>query len=391
MPVKNSIARAQPEIAAWRQDIHAHPELGFEVHRTAGLVADKLRGFGCDEVTTGVGHTGVVGVIRGKSTASGRVIGLRADMDALPIAEATGAAHASTYPGKMHACGHDGHTAMLLGAAQYLAGTRNFDGTVVLIFQPAEEGAGGARAMIEDGLMARWGIQEVYGMHTRPGLPLGDFAVRAGPVMASADEFGITVYGKGGHAAEPHEGVDPTVIASQIILALQQVISREKDPIEQAVLSVASVETASHAYNVIPGQVLMRGTVRNHVPAAQDMIERRLGEVARGIAESLGGRAEVRYSRDVPITINSDEPAAFAADIAAQVAGHCHTAPLTMAAEDFSEMLNARPGAFIFIGNGDSVGVHHPAFDFNDGAIAAGCSWYAELIEQRLPAGGSPT
>ena len=386
MPVKNRLADLQPQIAEWRRDFHAHPELGFETHRTAAMVAERLRDFGCDEVVTGVGQTGVVGVIRGRSDTKGRVLGLRGDMDALPITEAQDPGYRSTNEGVMHACGHDGHTAMVLGAAQYLAETRNFDGTVVVIFQPAEELGSGAKAMVEDGMMDRFGVQEVYGLHNMPGLPLGQFAIRPGAVMAATDEFFIDVTGKGGHAAEPNEAIDPTVIASQTIVALQSIISRNLDPVMQGVLSVTSVDTSSHAFNVIPESVAMRGTVRTHSPVMQDMIERRIGEVAHGIAASLGGSAEVRYLRHVPVTINSDEPSAFAAEVARSVSGDCAEAELIMGGEDFSYMLMERPGAFIFLGNGDSAGLHHPDYNFDDEAIPAGCSWFAELVERRMPA-----
>ena len=385
MPIKNRLAEMHGQITEWRRDIHAHPEIGFEVTRTAALVAEQLRQAGCDEVVTGVGQSGVVGVIHGKSTESGRVIGLRGDMDALPILEASGVDYTSTHDGNMHACGHDGHTAIVLGAATYLAETRNFDGTVVVIFQPAEELGSGAKAMVDDGMMDRFGVQEVYGLHNMPGLPVGEFAIRPGPMMAAADEFHITLTGRGGHAAKPQETVDTTVMAAQMIVALQSVVSRNVDPVKQGVLSVTSVDTASHAYNVIPETVLVRGTVRSHDPEAQDLIEKRLSEVAKGVAETMGGSAEVLYQRHVPITINADEPAAFAADVARAVAGDVSEAPLIMGGEDFSYMLNERPGAFIFLGNGDSAGLHHPEYNFNDEAIPAGCSWFAELIERRMP------
>ncbi|WP_109466424.1 M20 aminoacylase family protein [Albibacillus kandeliae] len=386
MPVKNRLADLQPEIAAWRQDIHAHPEIGFGTVRTAALVAEKLREFGCDEVVTGIGQVGVVGVIKGKSDSKGKVIGLRADMDALPILEATDVPYKSETDGAMHACGHDGHTAMVLGAAKYLAETRNFDGTVVVIFQPAEELGSGAKAMCDDGMMDCFGVQEVYGLHNWPGMPVGEFAIRPGAMMAATDEFFIDVTGKGCHAAEPNAGVDPTVVASQIVMALQTIISRNMDPVLQGVLSVTAFTTSSTAFNVIPQSVAMRGTVRTHSLETQDMIERRISEVATNTAAAFGATAEVRYLRHVPITINSDEPAEFAAEIARSVSGACHEAPLVMGGEDFSYMLMERPGAFIFLGNGDTAGVHHPAYNFNDEAIPAGCSWFAELVERRMPA-----
>ncbi|MFC4670182.1 M20 aminoacylase family protein [Seohaeicola nanhaiensis] len=382
MPVRNRLAEMQPEIAAWRRDFHAHPEILYDTHRTAGLVAERLRGFGCDEVVEGIGRTGVVGVIRGRPGA--RTIGLRADMDALPIHEATGAAHASTVAGKMHACGHDGHTAMLLGAAQYLAETRNFDGTVVVIFQPAEEGGNGAKAMLDDGLVERFGIDEIYAIHNRPGLPVGQFAIRPGPQLAAADEFAIEVVGKGGHAAEPNLAVDPLVIACQIVVALQTIVSRNADPVAQTVVSVTSVETSSHAFNVISERVAMRGTVRTHSPEMRALAERRIGEIAAATAQALGGRAETTYTHGVPVTINTPENTGFAIAAAEAVAGGCHESPLVMGGEDFSFMLEARPGAFIYVGNGDSAGLHHPAYDFNDETIPAGASWFVEMAERRL-------
>ncbi len=266
MPVKNRFAELLPEITAWRRDFHANPELLFDVHRTAGKVADLLAEFGCDEVVTGIGQTGVVGVIKGKTDSRGRVIGLRADMDALPIFEATGLPYASKTPGKMHACGHDGHTAMLLGAAKYLAETRNFDGTAVVIFQPAEEGGGGGREMVADGMIDRFGIDEVYGMHNMPGIPVGHFAIRPGAMMAAADQFDIKVTGKGGHAAKPHDCVDATLIASHIVLALQSIASRNVDPLKQVVVSVCNFRTESDSYNVIPQTVALKGTVRTMDP-----------------------------------------------------------------------------------------------------------------------------
>jgi amidohydrolase len=388
MPVKNRFAELLPEITAWRRDFHAHPELLFDVARTAGRVAELLREFGVDEVTTGIGRTGVVGVIRGRSDTAGRVIGLRADMDALPITEQTGVEYASTVPGKMHACGHDGHTAMLLGAAKYLAETRNFDGRVVLIFQPAEEGGGGGREMVQDGLIDRWGIQEVYGMHNMPGIPVGQFAIRAGAMMAAADQFDITVTGKGGHAAKPHDCIDTTVVAAHIIVALQTIASRAVDPMAQVVVSVCTVETDSRAHNVIPQVVKMRGTVRTMDPNVQDFVERRVSEIVQGTALALGAVAEVDYRRGYPVTMNTPENTVFAADVAEAVSGRVdrNTAPL-MGAEDFSFLLNERPGAYIFLGNGDTAMVHHPAYNFDDAAIPFGASWYAGMAEARMPAG----
>jgi amidohydrolase len=390
MPVVNRFAALAPTIAEWRRDLHAHPEILFDTHRTSALVADKLRAFGCDEVVTGLGRTGVVGVIRGRDTASGRVIGLRADMDALPIAEATGLPYASATPGAMHACGHDGHTAMLLGAAQYLAETRHFDGTAVVIFQPAEEGGGGGREMVEDGLMERFGIDEVYGMHNKPGLAVGDFHLRPGPLMASSDTVTITVTGKGGHAAYPHETVDPVVAASAIVLALQSIVARNADPLYPAVVSITSFRTDSDAFNVIPSRVELRGTTRALDAAIQDLIEERMHALVPATAAAYGATAELRYERNYPVTRNDSRATDFAARVAAEVVGaprvDADSAPV-MGAEDFSFMLNARPGAFVFVGNGDTANLHHPEYDFNDELIPVGCSYWARLVETAMPVG----
>ena len=387
MPVKNRFAELLPEITAWRRDFHEHPELLFEVHRTAAKVAELCRSFGCDEVVEGIGRTGVVAVIKGKSDTKGHVIGLRADMDALPIREQTGVPYASKTPGKMHACGHDGHTAMLLGAAKYLAETRNFDGTVVCIFQPAEEGGGGGREMVEDGLITRWKIDEVYGMHNMPGIPVGQFAIRPGAMMAAADQFEIVLTGKGGHAAKPHECIDTTVVAAQIILSLQTIASRNVDPLKQVVVSVCTVETDSTAHNVIPQVVQMKGTVRTMDAKVQDFVESRIGQIVEGTALALGARAEVHYKRGYPVTVNAPQNTEFAAEVAMAVSGRVDTdTPPLMGAEDFSFMLNERPGAYIFLGNGDTAMVHHPAYNFDDSAIPFGASWYAGMAEARMPA-----
>jgi hippurate hydrolase len=387
MPVKNRFAELLPEITAWRRDLHEHPELQFDTHRTSALVAEKLREFGCDEVVTGIGKTGVVGVIRGKSDRSGRVVGLRADMDALPIHEQTGVEYASKTPGAMHACGHDGHTAMLLGAAKYLSETRNFDGTVVVIFQPAEEGGGGGREMVKDGMMERFGIQEVYGMHNWPGKPVGSFAIRTGPFFAATDVIDIEVKGKGAHAAKPQEGVDTTVVASHIVLALQSIVARNVDPVKQAVVSVTSFETDTKAFNVIPGSVRLKGTVRTHEADVQDMIEANIRRIVENTAAAFGATATLRYERNYPVTVNAERETGYAVEAAKAVAGDVDTeAPLVMGGEDFSFMLNVRPGAYILVGNGDTAMVHHPAYDFNDEAIPAGCSFWAEIVERRMPA-----
>ncbi|MGH1459441.1 MAG: M20 aminoacylase family protein [Paracoccaceae bacterium] len=387
MPVKNRFAELQSEITAWRRDIHTHPELMFDTHRTSALVAEKLRAFGCDEVSEGIGRTGVVGVIKGRKNGSGKVIGLRADMDALPILEATGLDYASTTPGAMHACGHDGHTAMLLGAAKYLGETRNFDGTVVVIFQPAEEGGGGGKVMCDDGMMERWNIQEVYGMHNWPGMPVGSFAIREGGFFAATDEFTVTIEGLGGHAAKPHETIDPTVTASHVVLALQSIASRNVDPTEQVVVSVTSFRTESDAYNVIPQRVELRGTVRTLDRDVRLQAEERFKALVSHTAAAYGAKADIHFENNYPVMVNSPEQTGFAAEVARKVAGDCAEAPLVMGGEDFAYMLEERPGAYILVGNGDTAMVHHPEYNFNDEAIPAGCSWWAEIAEQRMPIG----
>ncbi len=389
MPIVNRFADLLPEITAWRRDIHSQPELLFDVHRTAGLVAGKLREFGVDEVVEGIGKTGVVGLIKGKNSETQQVIGLRADMDALPILEATGLPHASLTDGKMHACGHDGHTAMLLGAAKYLCETRNFSGDVAVIFQPAEEGGGGGREMVNDGMMERFGIDQVFGMHNMPGVPVGKFTIRSGPFMAATDLFMIEISGVGGHAAMPHNCVDPTIAAAQITLALQTLVSRNVDPLENAVVSVTSFHTDSSAFNVIPQQVHLKGTVRTLSPDIRDQIEKRMAEVVEHTALAMGTTAVFDYQRNYPVTVNAAEQTRQAANIARSVVGEHQVdddaLPL-MGGEDFSFMLNARPGAFIFLGNGDTANLHHPEYDFNDEAIPYGCSYWVQLVEQLMPA-----
>ena len=387
MPVKNRFAELHDDITAWRRDIHANPELLFDTHRTAALVAEKLRAFGCDEVVTGLGRTGVVGVIKGNQTGSGRVIALRADMDALPIHEVTGADYASKTPGKMHACGHDGHTAMLLGTAQYLAETRNFDGTCVVIFQPAEEGGGGGREMCADGLMDRFGIQEVYGMHNWPGVPEGMFAIRPGPFFAATDKFEIVIEGQGGHAAKPHDTIDPTVVASHLVLALQSIVSRNVDPTEQAVVSVTAFKTSSDAFNVIPSRVEMMGTVRTLSAKVRDQVEARMQALCETIPAGFGATGRLDYERNYPVMVNHEEQTEFAASVARTITGQCEDAPLVMGGEDFAFMLEERPGAYILMGNGDTAMVHSPDYDFNDAVIPTGCSWWAGIVEQRMPLG----
>jgi amidohydrolase len=387
MPIINRVADLHGEITAWRHDIHAHPELLYDVHRTAATVAEKLRSFGCDEVVTGIGRTGVVGVIRGgRGGDGGRVIGLRADMDALPIEEANDVPYKSTVPGKMHACGHDGHTAMLLGAARYLTETRNFAGTAVVIFQPAEEGGAGGKAMVQDGLMDRFRIEEVYGMHNYPGLAVGEFALRPGPLLASADRLTIEIEGRGGHAARPHFCVDTVLVGAQIINQIQSIVARNVDPLHAAVISIC-VFQAGTTDNVIPQTAHLRGTARSLTPGVRDLLEKRLHEVVEGTAKLYGATAKLTYKRDYPVTRNHERQAAFAASVAADVVGgervDDQVAPV-MGAEDFSFMLEARPGAFIFVGNGDSAGLHHPAYDFNDEVIPIGTSYWVKLVETAL-------
>jgi amidohydrolase len=391
MPIVNRIAEFHPEITAWRRDLHAHPELLFDVHRTAASVADKLKTFGCDEVVPGIGRTGVVGVIKGRKGAGGgrvRVIGLRADMDALPIEEAVDRPYKSTVAGKMHACGHDGHTAMLLGAAKYLAETRNFAGTAVVIFQPAEEGGGGGKEMVADGLMERFGIEEVYGMHNYPGLPVGQFAMRVGPIMAAADHLVIEIEGRGGHAARPHLTIDPILVGAQMINQLQSIVSRNVDPLESGVVSICMFQAGS-TDNVIPQKALLRGTCRSLTDEVQDLLERRVGAVVEGVARLHGAKAKLTYNRGYPVTRNHPAQTAFAASVAGEIVGPDRVdedvVPV-MGAEDFSFMLNARPGAFIFVGNGDSAGLHHPEYDFNDDVIPIGASYWVRLVERAMPA-----
>jgi hippurate hydrolase len=385
MPVKNRFSELLSEITEWRRDIHENPELLFETHRTSSFVEASLKEFGCDDVTAGIGRTGVVGVIKGQTNKSGKVIGLRADMDALPIFEATGLDYKSKIPGVMHACGHDGHTAMLLGAAKYLSETRNFDGTVVLIFQPAEEGGGGGREMCEDGMMDRWGVDEVYGMHNWPGAPAGSFSIRSGPFFAATDTFEINLVGRGGHAAKPQETIDTTVLASHLVITLQTIASRNADPTDQIVVSVTSIESESKAFNVIPEHVTLKGTIRTMSVDMRDLAEKRLKEISNSVSQTFGGSCKVNFWRGYPVMENHKEQTEFAASVATSVSGSCEEAPLVMGGEDFSYMLNERPGAYILVGNGDTAACHHPAYNFSDDIIPSGCSYWAELIEKRLP------
>ena len=386
MPIINRVAAMQDEVAGWRRDFHAHPELGLELERTAGLVAERLRTFGCDEVATGVGQTGVVGIIRGAKSGSGRVIGLRADMDALPIAEITGLPHASRTASRMHACGHDGHTAMLLGAARYLAETRNFDGTAVMIFQPAEETGAGALAMLGDGLMDRFGVQEVYGMHNMPGIPTGHFGVRSGPIMAAADRIQILIEGRGSHAAKPHLAIDPVLIGCQFGMAAQAIVARSVDPLDSAVVSITMFR-GGDTFNVIPQSATLTGTVRSLDRKTRALVFERLHTLAAALGQQHGARLTISTGLGCPVTVNHEPQAAFAAKVATAVVGADKVdtdVPPMMGGEDFSHMLEARPGAFVFIGNGNSEGLHHPGYDFDDAAIPAGVSFLARLVEQGM-------
>ena len=389
MPVLNRIAEFHDEITAWRRDFHTHPEILFDVERTAGKVAELLAEFGVDEIVTGLGRTGVVGIINGRSNGSGKTIGLRADMDALPVTEKTGKDYASSVNGRMHACGHDGHTAMLLGAAKYLAETRNFDGRVAVIFQPAEEGGGGGKEMVRDGLMERFGISEVYGMHNWPGMPTGHFGIRVGGIMAATDRFYIDITGVGGHAARPQQTIDPIMVAAHLVTALQTIVSRNVDPLKSAVVSVTMVE-AGEADNVISRTAKITGTVRTLDGEVQDFIEARLGEMVPQFAASFGASASIRYARGYPVTVNEPGRTAFAAEVAAEVAGPDRVdadVPPSMGGEDFSFMLEERPGAYIFLGNGDSSELHTDTYDFNDAVIPVGASYWVRLAERAMPVG----
>ncbi|THF50074.1 M20 aminoacylase family protein [Allorhizobium terrae] len=385
MPILNRAAELQADVTEWRHHLHENPEILYEVHETAAFVAEKLKEFGVDEIVTGLGRTGVVGLIKGRGNGN-NVIGLRADMDALPLKELTGKPWASKTDGRMHACGHDGHTAMLLGASKYLAETRNFNGTVAVIFQPAEEGGAGALAMVEDGLMDRFNIAEVYGMHNMPGMPVGTFAIRKGGIMAAPDKFFITITGRGGHAAEPHRAIDPIAIGAQIVSNLQLITARSANPVRSVVVSVTRFQ-AGTTHNIIPETAELTGTVRTHDDETQDLAERRIREIVEGIASAHGAKAEVIYERPCPVTSNHPQETDNAARAAMAIVGENNVntnVDPSMAGEDFAFMLKARPGAYIMIGNGDTAGLHNPAYDFNDEAIGYGISYWVKLAEQRL-------
>lgn len=386
MAVANWVARHLDGLVAFRRDLHAHPELLYDVHRTAEKIAEALRAAGVDEVATGIGRSGVVAVIHGKDGPNGRAIGLRADMDALPIQEETGAPWASTMPGTMHACGHDGHATMLLGAARHLAENRNFSGTVYAVFQPAEEGGAGAKAMIDDGLFERFPMQEIYGLHNRPNVPLGTFAIAAGPVMGSVDMLTIRVQGVGGHAAFPHNAVDPVPAVGALIQAVQTIVSRSIDPLHSAVVSITAIH-GGDAFNVISPVFELRGTVRTLDAGVRDSIEARLSELVAGIAAAWGLTITLDYERSYPVTVNDAEKVAEAARAASSVAGQANVvtnARPGLGGEDFAFMLECCPGAMIFAGNGPSAGLHHPKYDFNDELIPWGCSYWTTLVSQRL-------
>ena len=386
MPLYPKIEALMEEMTSWRRDIHAHPELGFEELRTSGLVASRLRSFGL-EVHEGVGRTGVVGVLR--AGKSGRSVGLRADMDALPIQEQNAFDYKSRNGGRMHACGHDGHTTMLLGAAKYLAATRNFEGTVNFIFQPAEEGLGGAKAMVDHGLFTRFPCEAVFGMHNRPGMPLGRFAVKAGPMMAGGAFFDIDIEGRGSHGARPESGVDSVLVAAHVTAALQSIVARNVRPVDTAVVSVTQIH-AGHAYNVIPQTARLSGTARAFSTEVMDLIGRSVARVAEGVAAGFGARARTDFRAIFPPTINNADEADYAAGVCNELVGaeNVNRSPgLIMASEDFAFMLNAVPGCYINIGNGDGEGaceVHNPSYDFNDRALPYGASFFARLVEKRL-------
>ncbi len=391
MPVHNRIAEFHEDMTAWRHDLHRHPELALQERRTSAVVQEKLRAFGCDEVHAGIAGTGVVGVIRGRGT-SGRAIGLRADMDALPIAEQTGKEYASETPGVMHACGHDGHTAMLLGAARYLAETRRFDGTVFVIFQPAEEKHGGGRIMVEEGLFDRFPMDQVFGMHNWPSLPAGTFAWREGPTMAAVASIDVTVTGRGAHGAHPENGVDPVVVAAAIVTALQSIVSRSLRGTDAAIVTIGSIQGGA-AHNVIPETVTMMGTARWFDPAVGDTLEEKVVRLCTGIAESFGAKAEVAFDRMYPATVNEPEATGMARRAALSVAGEArvrHMDVPTLGGEDFAFMLNRKQGSYIMLGGNmgpDTAMPHHPRYDFNDAILPVGASWYATLAEQLLAAG----
>lgn len=382
MPVLNRIAEFAPDLAEWRRHLHRHPETRFDCHQTAAFIAERLREFGVNAIHTGIAESGIVAIIEGQG--EGPTIGLRADIDALPITEETGLPHASVVPGKMHACGHDGHTAMLLGAARYLAETRNFAGRVALIFQPAEEWGGGADVMVQQGVMERFDIAQVYGIHNAPGLQAGRFETRPGPLMAAVDTLTVTVTGRGGHGAHPEDAVDPIAAIVAMVGALQTIVSRNRKGTDALVLSVTQIHTGS-ADNIIPESGWFCATVRTYDKAVQDMVEARCREIVAGVATAMGVRAEITFERGYPATVNHEAETAFALAVAQEVSGDAGLCAPVMGAEDFSFMLERRPGAYLFLGQGDGAGLHHPRYDFNDAIAPVGASFFARLVEQAQP------
>ncbi|MDQ1899357.1 M20 aminoacylase family protein [Paracoccus sp. WLY502] len=385
MPVLNRIADFSDDMIQWRRHLHRHPELGFECYGTAAFVAERLREFGVDEIHDGIGQSGIVGIIEGQGP--GPTIGLRADMDALPMEEATGLDHASTVPGRMHACGHDGHTTMLLGAARYLAETRNFAGRVALIFQPAEENGGGGQAMVQDGMMDRFAIERVFAMHNSPGLPVGMMNTTPGPIMAAVDTFEIHVQGRGGHGAMPHLTADPIVAAVAVVNAIQTISSRNYYALEDLALSVTQIHTGS-ADNIVPDTAYVCGTVRTFAPHVRDMVRRRMTQICDGQAAAYDVAIRLDYVEGYPATVNDPDQTAFAVQVAQEIVGPDNVsgeAGREMGAEDFSYMLDARPGCYLFIGQGETASVHHPAYDFNDAISPIGASFLARLVERAQP------
>ena len=387
MPVLNSIAEMEAEMKGWRRHLHAHPELGLECRETAAFVAARLRDFGVDEIHEGIAESGIVAIIEGQG--DGPTIGLRADMDALPMPETTGAAHASTVAGRMHACGHDGHTTMLLGAAKYLAQTRNFAGTVALVFQPGEEPGEGGPAMLADGMMDRFAIAEIYALHTSPKQDLGTFVTRPGPFMAAVSDFDIHIRGRGGHASRPEESRDPVAAALTIGAAIQTILARNTAANDQLVVSVTQVHAGS-THNVIPATAYIGGTIRSYRPEVQDLAKRRLREICDGIAAAMGVTVEIGGQIDLAPTLNDPDATRFAVSVAAEVSGEGQVTsdhPPLMGSEDFGAMLAERPGAMLFLGQGKGPGVHETDFDFNDAAAPIGASYFARLVERALPLG----
>lgn len=385
MPVVNRIADFSEEMKGWRRHLHAHPELAFDCHETAAFVVERLKEFGVDEIHEGIATSGVVAIINGQG--DGPTMGLRADMDALPMDEITGLDHASTVDGKMHACGHDGHTTMLLGAAKYLAETRKFSGRVALVFQPAEEDGGGAGVMVEEGVMDRFDVKDIYAIHNVPGVPFGEFYTTPGPIMAAVDSFTIKLQGKGGHGAYPQDTIDPVVAAVAMVNAIQTIVSRNHDTRNECVVSVTQIHAGS-ADNVIPDGGFINGTIRTFDKEVQAMIHRRLGEITKGTAAAYGLEAVLDIDVGYPATVNHETQTAFAAGVARDIAGDVAVNAdqgMEMGAEDFAYMLESRPGAYLFLGAGDGAGLHHPAFDFNDDISPIGASFFARLVETAQP------